>query len=45
MVYNRSKKIGWLVSEKFPELMDKWTLFISKNTAEVIETIGNKYNK
>lgn len=38
---NRSKKIGWFVGEKHPELMDKWTLYTGKNTAEVIETIGN----
>ena len=38
---NRSKKIGWFVGEKYPELMDKWTLYTGKNTAEVIETIGN----
>ena len=35
-----SKKCGWLVKEKFPELMDKWTLYIG-NPAEFMETIGN----
>ena len=34
-------KIGWLVGEKFPELMNKWTLYTGVNTAEVIEKIGN----
>ena len=35
-----SRKTGWLVKERFPELMDKWTLFIG-NTAEFTEKIGN----
>lgn len=30
---NKDKKPGWLVNEKFQEFMDKWTLFIGKNTA------------
>ena len=38
---NKKKKSGWLVQEQFPELMDKWTLYIGKNTAEVIESIGD----
>ena len=36
-----SKKVGWLVEEKFSELMNKWTLYTDINTAEVIEKIGN----
>ena len=35
-----SRKTGWLVKEKFLELMVKWTLFIG-NTAEFTEKIGN----
>ena len=38
---NKTKKPGYFVKEKFPELMDKWTLYIGKLTSEVIETIGN----
>ena len=36
-----SKKTGHLVKEKFPELMDKWTLYTGGITSEFIETIGN----
>lgn len=35
------KKSGFIVEEKFPELMDKWTLYKGKITSEVIENIGN----
>ena len=38
---NRFKKTGYLVKEKFPELMDKWTLYTGGLTAEFIETIGD----
>jgi len=38
---NSSKKVGWLVKEKFPYLIDKWSLFTGVNTAECIESIGN----
>ena len=38
---DHSKKVGWLVKERFKYLMDKWTLYTDINTAEVIETIGN----
>ena len=34
------RKTGWLVKEKFPDLSDKWELYIG-NTAEFIESIGN----
>ena len=37
---DRSKKSGWIVKEKFPELVDKWKMYVG-NTAEFIETIGN----
>ena len=39
--FNHTKSKGWLVNEKFPELMNKWTLYIGKNAAEVMESIGN----
>lgn len=35
-----TKKTGFLVEEKFPELMNKWTLYKGKLTSEVIEIIG-----
>ena len=38
---NRTQKTGYLVKEKFPELMNKWTLYTGGLTAEFIETIGN----
>ena len=38
---NPNKNVGWLIKEKFPELMENWTLFTGKNNAEFIETIGN----
>ena len=38
---NESKKTGYLVQEKFPELMNKWTLYAGGLTAEFIETIGD----
>ena len=37
----KNKNSGYLVKEKFPELMDKWTLFLGGLTGEYIETIGN----
>ena len=39
--FNHTKPKGWLVNEKFPEFLDKWTLYIGKDAAEVMETIGN----
>ena len=39
---NPSKKVGWLVKKKFSELINKWTLYTGVNTAEYIESIGNK---
>ena len=36
-----NKKTGYLVQEKFPELMNKWTLYTGGLTAEFIETIGD----
>ena len=38
---NHNKKVGWLVKEKFPELLNKWTLYAGNNPAENLETIGN----
>jgi predicted O-methyltransferase YrrM len=38
---NKTKKPGYLVEEQFPELMNKWTLYIGTLTSQVIETIGN----
>ena len=35
-----TKKTGYLVKEKFPELIDKWTLFTGGITSEFIENIG-----
>jgi predicted O-methyltransferase YrrM len=37
----KNKKSGYLVQEKFPELMNKWTLYTGRLTAEFIETIGD----
>lgn len=39
---NKTKKSGFLVEEKFPELMDKWSFYHGKITSEVIENIGNE---
>ena len=39
--FNHTRPKGWLVNEKFPEFLDKWTLYIGKDSAEVMETIGN----
>jgi len=36
-----NKKTGYLVQEKFPELMNKWTLYTGGLTAEFIESIGD----
>ena len=36
-----NKKTGYLVQEKFPELMNKWSLYTGGLTAEFIETIGD----
>jgi len=36
-----NKKTGYLVKEKFPELMDKWTLYTGGITSEFIENIGS----
>ena len=38
---NHSKLTGWSVKEKYPELMNKWTLYTGKTTAEFMETIGD----
>jgi predicted O-methyltransferase YrrM len=37
----RNKKSGYLVQEKFPELMNQWTLYTGGITSEFIETIGD----
>ena len=37
----RKKKSGYLVQEKFPELMNIWTLYTGGITSEFIEKIGN----
>jgi predicted O-methyltransferase YrrM len=38
---DKSKKTGHLVKDKFPELMNKWTLYTGGITSEFIETIGD----
>ena len=38
---NHTKKTGWLVKEKFPELMKKWKLYAGLIPSECIESIGN----
>ena len=38
---DRRKKPGYIVQEKFPELMNKWTLYTGVLVSQVIETIGN----
>ncbi len=38
---NKDKKSGFLVEEKFPELMKNWKLFLGGVTAEFIESIGD----
>ena len=38
---NTSRNVGWLVKERFPELMDNWTLYAGNNTIEIIENIGD----
>lgn len=38
---NKGKKSGFLVEEKFPELMKNWKLFLDGVTAEFIESIGD----
>jgi predicted O-methyltransferase YrrM len=38
---NKKKKPGYVVEEKFPELMNKWTRYIGTLTSQVIENIGN----
>lgn len=37
----KDKKTGYLVQEKFPELINKWTLYTGGITSEFIETIGD----
>ena len=37
----RNKKTGYLIKEKFPELMEKWTLYTGGITSEFIETISD----
>ena len=37
----RKKKSGYFVQEKFPELMNKWTLYTGGITSKFIETIGD----
>ena len=37
----KEKKTGFLVKEKFPKLMDKWTLYTGGITSQFIETIGD----
>ena len=36
----KTKKTGFLVEEKFPELLNKWSLYTGGITSEFIETIG-----
>ena len=37
-----TKKVGFIVEEKLPELMNKWTLYKGNIISEVIETIGKE---
>jgi len=37
----KKKKSGYLIKEKFPELMNKWTLYTGGITSEFIESIGD----
>lgn len=39
---NRNKDTGYLVKESFPELMNKWKIFLGGIVAEFIETIGDE---
>ena len=39
--WESNKKTGFIVEEKFPELLDKWSLYIGRITSEFIETIGD----
>ena len=36
-----NKKTGFVVEEKFPQLLDKWSLYTGGLTSEFIETIGD----
>ena len=36
----KNKKTGFIVEEKFPELLDKWSLYTGGITSEFIESIG-----
>ena len=38
--YDISKKSGYLIKDKFQNLMDKWTFYVGGITAEFIEKIG-----
>lgn len=38
---NRNKTSGYIVNEKFPELINKWYLFLGGITAEFMETISD----
>ena len=38
---DENKKTGFVVEEKFPQLLDKWSLYTGGLTSEFIETIGN----
>ena len=38
--YNRTEETGWIVKEKFRNLLNKWTLYTGGITANFIEKIG-----
>jgi len=41
-IYDKTKKSGYLIKEKFQNLMDKWTFYPGGITAEFIEKIGGE---
>ena len=42
LIYDKTKKSGYLIKERFQNLMDKWTFYPGGITAEFIEKIGGE---
>ena len=41
---NKTKKLGYIVEEKFPELTNKWKLFLGNMSSKILSKLNLKYD-
>ena len=41
---NKTKKLGYIVEEKFPELTNKWKLFLGNMSSKILSKLNIKYD-